>query len=131
VLPSRWLLPLPLILAPLACSGSTMSTGGGSTVTKAAIGTGLALAAAGINRAVTHECWAACRPGLVCDHASGLCVEEGTAQSPTTRRHPLEPVNANPPGHEYEIPALGACGGDAGDCADAGSADAVGDAGAR
>jgi hypothetical protein len=124
---SRWLLVLPLLLAPLACSGSPVSAGGGSsTATNAVVGTGLAVAAAGINRAVTHECWAVCRPGLVCDRASGLCVEEGTARSPTTRRQPIEPVNANPPGHEYEVPSLSPCGGDAGDCADAG-----GDAGAR
>ncbi len=32
------------------------------------------LAATGINRAITKECWAACSPGYVCDHESGLCV---------------------------------------------------------
>ena len=33
------------------------------------------VAAVGINRAITDECWAACTPGYVCDHESGLCVQ--------------------------------------------------------
>ena len=119
--PSRLLPTLLLALAPLACGGSSGST----TVTSAAIGTGLAVAAAGINRAVNHECWAACRPGLVCNRANGLCVEPGTAQDPAPRSHPLEPVNANAAGREYEVPALDACDGDAGACGDSGSADAA------
>ena len=121
-MPSRSLLALLLVLAPIACGGSQ------GTATQAALGTGLAVAAAGINRAVNHECWAACRPGLVCDQASGLCVEEGMARKPTRPRSSaaLEPVAANEPGHEYEVPALAACDGDAGICGDAG-----GDAAAR
>ncbi len=109
----RWsLLPvLALALTPVACTGSSAAN--------AAIGTGMAVAAAGINRAVNHECWAACRPGLVCDHGSGLCVEAGSAQASFARTHPLEPVIANPAGREYEVPALAACDGDAGACADA------------
>jgi hypothetical protein len=116
MLPGRPLLTLLLALTPVACVGSSAS----SAATKAAIGAGMAVAAAGINRAVNHECWAVCRPGLVCNHASGLCVEEGTAPGTIPRTHPLEPVNANPAGREYEVPALGACDGDAGACADAG-----------
>ncbi len=111
----RWLLLSPLLLS-LACAGPSA----GANVANAAIGTGLAVAAAGINRAVSKECWSACRPGLVCDHASGLCVEAGSVQSGGPRSHPLELVNANPAGHEYEVPALGADSGDAGASTDAG-----------
>lgn len=123
----RPLLTLVLAVTPVACGGSSAS----SAATNAAIGTGMAIAAAGINRAVNHECWAACRPGLVCNHANGLCVEEGTVLDPAPRSHPLEAVNENPAGREYEVPAMSACGGDAGDCADAGAADPARDAGAR
>jgi hypothetical protein len=119
---ARSLLLSLVLLAPLACSGPNA----GANVANAAIGTGLAVAAAGINRAVSKECWAACRPGLVCDHASGLCVEAGSVQSGGPRSHPLEPINANAAGREYEVPALGADGGDAG-----ASADARDDEGAR
>lgn len=31
------------------------------------------VAATGVNRALTKECWAACTPGYVCNHESGLC----------------------------------------------------------
>jgi hypothetical protein len=116
----RWL-PIPtlmLALAPVACAGPSA----GAAAANAAIGTGLAVAAAGINRAVNKECWAACRPGLVCDHGSGLCVEAGSAQASFARTHPLEPINANAAGREYEVPALGAGAGDgdAGASVDAG-----------
>lgn len=114
-MPPRCLLALLLILAPLACGGNS-----GPTVAQAALGTGLAVAAAGINRAVNHECWAACRPGMECDPTSGLCVEQGMARRPAPRVSALEPVAANAPGHEYEVPALAACDGDAGVCGDAG-----------
>lgn len=116
MVPWRLLPTLLLALAPLACGGSA----GNTTVASAAIGTGLAVAAAGINRAVNKECWAACRPGLVCNHESGLCVEEGTAPGSFPRAHPLEQVNANPAGREYEVPALEAGEGDARARGDAG-----------
>jgi hypothetical protein len=118
----RWpLIPiLMLALAPLACYSAP-----GSSATNVAIGTGMAVAAAAINRAATKECWAACRPGLVCDHGSGLCVEPGSAREPVGRRHPLEPVNANAAGREYEVPALSADEADAGAGADAAIADAA------
>lgn len=85
------------------------------------------MAAAGLNRAVSHERWAACRPGLECDPESGLCVEQRMARKPSrVLSSALEPVAANEPGHEYEVPALAACDGDAGVCGDVG-----GDAAAR
>ena len=121
---SRRLLALLLVLAPIVCGGAQGCAN--PAVTGAVVGTGLAVAAAGLNRAVTHECWAACRPGLECDRASGLCVESGTARKPAPRSSTLEPVAANPLGREYEVPALAACDGDAGLCGDA-----RGDAAAR
>jgi hypothetical protein len=83
----------------------------------AAIGTGLAVGAAAINRAVTNECWAACRPGTICDKASGLCVEPGhasghpasTAAAPSgSAPRPLPTLQATPyaPGHEYVVPPV-------------------------
>jgi hypothetical protein len=126
---SRSLLGLLLLVAPTACVGVAKGTDPSgalrtsSASSRAASGIAGAVALAAINRAVTHECWAVCRPGLFCDHTTGLCVEQGTVQSPT-RKHPLELVNANPPGREYELPSLSPCGADAGDCADAGGVDA-------
>jgi hypothetical protein len=64
------------------------------------------VAAAGVNRAVTGQCWAACRPGLVCDRASGLCVEPGAvSRAPGAKRAASVaggPVNAA--GQEYVVP---------------------------
>lgn len=39
---------------------------------------------AGVNRAITHDCWARCSPGYYCDEASGLC-EQGECIPPCTR----------------------------------------------
>ena len=36
--------------------------------------TAVTVAAVGVNRALTRECWAACSPGYVCDQKRGLCV---------------------------------------------------------
>lgn len=47
---------------------------GGSTEAQAVAATAVMVAATGVNRALTGECWAACTPGHVCDHESGLCV---------------------------------------------------------
>lgn len=42
--------------------------------------------ATGVNRAITNECWAACTPGYVCDHESGLCVRgECSPRCPDTQ----------------------------------------------
>ena len=40
---------------------------------QAAALTGLQVAAVGVYRAVTHECWARCSPGYLCNQESGLC----------------------------------------------------------
>lgn len=41
----------------------------------AAMSAGLGVAGAGVNRAVTKDCWAQCLNGRVCDHETGMCVE--------------------------------------------------------
>jgi hypothetical protein len=79
-----------------------------ATPASVAVGTGLAVAAAGVNRAITHECWAACRPGTICDKATGLCVEPGARSRPKGGPGHLSPVVSSgtpyPPGHTYEVP---------------------------
>lgn len=37
------------------------------------MGAAFGLAAAGVNRAITGDCWASCRPGTRCNRKSGLC----------------------------------------------------------
>jgi hypothetical protein len=112
-------LGLTLALAAAACR----SSGAYGTATNAAIGTGLAVGAAAINRAATHECWAACRPGTVCDKATGLCVEPGhlsksggrTGGGSGTSQPAVRTGEPYPPGHEYEVPAVSTdVGADAG-----------------
>ena len=56
-----------LVFAALGgCSGT--SEGG-----RAAIGAGVAIAATGIHRAATGDCWGRCSPGYVCNSESGFC----------------------------------------------------------
>ena len=43
--------------------------------TQAAVATAVTVAATAVNRKITNECWAACTPGYVCEHESGLCVK--------------------------------------------------------
>lgn len=64
----RWALVCAawLVLAAGGC--------GASTETKAVVATAGLLTSVAVNRAITDECWAACSPGYVCDHESGLCV---------------------------------------------------------
>src|SRR4051812_1402573 len=40
----------------------------------ATIGLGAAVTAAGVNRALTGDCWARCSPGYGCDKQRGRCV---------------------------------------------------------
>ena len=40
---------------------------------KAAAATGVAVAAVGVNRAITNDCWARCSTGYLCNEESGLC----------------------------------------------------------
>lgn len=48
---------------------------GASNEVQAVTGTAIMIAATGVNRKLTGECWAACTPGYVCDYDSGMCVE--------------------------------------------------------
>jgi hypothetical protein len=63
---SALLVWLPLALT--SCAG-----GNQDKYAEAAIGTGIVLAATGVNRAVTKDCWARCSPGYLCNQQSGLC----------------------------------------------------------
>lgn len=60
-------LPASLLFA-LAGGCGTQNQG-----TQAAIGTGVVVAASGINRAATKECWARCSAGYLCNQKTGLC----------------------------------------------------------
>lgn len=92
-----------------------------------AFGSGFALAAAAVNRAANDDCWGSCRPGTVCDKASGLCVEPGTQRAaPRSAARSSPPNGPYPAGHEYEVPPLASSAPDAG-CA---AAPLDGDAGA-
>ncbi len=97
------------VLPAVACKTSSPY----GTPAAVGIGTGLAVAAAAANRAVTHECWAACRPGTVCDRATGLCVEPGHrsgagghAGGGAGGQSIKLTSEAYPPGHEYDVPAM-------------------------
>jgi len=46
----------------------------GSTTGDAVVATAVTVAAVGVNRALTDECWAACSHGYVCDQKRGVCV---------------------------------------------------------
>jgi hypothetical protein len=116
---ARPVLAALVVLSAASCGPPP--TSGSAKAASAAVGLGAAVVAAGINRAITHECWAMCRPGQVCDKASGLCVEAGSQR--------LKPQEAsrggagdivNPEGREYVVPAI---------AADAGVGDAGEDAG--
>jgi hypothetical protein len=66
---SRGAAAVALGLAALAaCSEANKQT-----YAQAAVGTVGAVAAVGVYRAVTHDCWAVCRPGYLCNRESGLC----------------------------------------------------------
>ena len=40
----------------------------------AGIGLGAAVVGAGVNRAITGDCWAVCAPGYGCDRQRGTCL---------------------------------------------------------
>jgi len=54
---------------------SALSCGHGNTPEAAVATAGAGVLAAGINRKITHDCWASCPPGNWCDHEKGICVE--------------------------------------------------------
>jgi hypothetical protein len=47
---------------------------GGGNYRAAGIGLGAAVTGAGVNRALTGDCWAVCSPGYGCDRQRGTCV---------------------------------------------------------
>jgi hypothetical protein len=57
----------------LLAIGSSCSNANQHTVAQAGIATVIAVTTVGIHRALTHDCWARCRPGYLCNHESGLC----------------------------------------------------------
>ena len=67
---------MPVLRPALAgCLLLVSSCSSGSDVAAAVVGAGAAVAVAGVNRAVTGECWASCPPGKQCDEDSGTCVD--------------------------------------------------------
>ena len=66
-MPMRWAV-LTLSLCAVACGG------GSGKALSAAITAGAAVAGAGVYRAATDGCWAACANGELCDEESGMCV---------------------------------------------------------
>jgi hypothetical protein len=67
------LLTLGVLSSGVLLSGCTSNHG------KAGAGAAVAVAATGVYRHFTDECWAACTPGHVCNRESGLC-EPGECQ---------------------------------------------------
>jgi hypothetical protein len=59
-----WLLPL----AATSCGSANQEK-----YAQAAVGTGLAVAATGVHRALTKDCWGRCSPGYLCNEESGFC----------------------------------------------------------
>jgi hypothetical protein len=57
-----------------ACGGSPSLGRGSNDYLGAVVTAGAAVAMAGANRAVTGDCWAQCRNGMMCDRDSGTCV---------------------------------------------------------
>jgi hypothetical protein len=53
----------------VGCGGSP----GGRSYSEAAAATAVAVAATGVHRAITKDCWARCSPGYACNRESGLC----------------------------------------------------------
>lgn len=95
------------------------STVGAANYQGAAVGAVFGVAAAGVNRAITGDCWASCRPGTRCDKKSGLCEriemrEEIPAPYPTV---PHDSDGARP-ASSTEILDAGVTGDAASDAAD-------------
>lgn len=57
-----------LVLLALGCGSANQDK-----YKDAAIGTGIAIAATGVHRAVTKDCWGRCSPGYLCNEESGFC----------------------------------------------------------
>jgi hypothetical protein len=64
-----------LLLVALASCSKEQAIG-------AAVTTGVAVAAAAVNRAATKECWGTCTHGYICDPDSGECVPPDELEPP-------------------------------------------------
>ena len=64
----RWLFLSCFVMSTASCSDANKHT-----YAQAAVATVAAVGAVGIYRAVTHDCWARCRTGYLCNEESGLC----------------------------------------------------------
>src|SRR5262249_34418281 len=75
-----------LIVLLVGCRSTAPVDATRNKVAGAAVAAGFGVAAAGVYRATTHGCWADCRPGLRCDHASGTCVPIEPSSARAARR---------------------------------------------
>ncbi|HEY3497844.1 MAG TPA: hypothetical protein VGK73_24265 [Polyangiaceae bacterium] len=110
-------------LLPTSCGSSNQDK-----YAQAAVGTGIAVAATGIHRAATKDCWGRCSPGYLCDQESGLCelgeclprCEAGDHCVRDQRKlaycvrdaglpppHPAHPAPQNPPPPLQNLPYVG------------------------
>lgn len=58
-----------------ACGGTPGYGNGTNDYAGALVTAGAGVFAAGGNRALTGDCWARCRNGMMCDRDSGMCVD--------------------------------------------------------
>ena len=65
---SRW-----LFVGGFLALGGSCSNVNQHTYAQAGVAAVVAVTTVGIHRALTHDCWARCRPGYLCNHESGLC----------------------------------------------------------
>jgi len=64
----RWLFVPCVFVGAGSCSEANKQT-----YAQAGVATVAAVAAVGMYRAITHDCWARCQPGYLCNERSGLC----------------------------------------------------------
>lgn len=64
----RWVIGACCVWLSTSCGGNN-----DAKYAQAAIGTGAVIAASGLNRAVTKDCWGTCSTGYACNETSGLC----------------------------------------------------------
>lgn len=103
-----------------SCLGAS-STNGPANYRGAGVGAAFGIAAAGVNRAITGDCWASCLPGSQCNHKSGLCeriprLEDIPAPYPTVPRAAAEEPPFEPQPASLDLDA-GADAADSGDAA--------------
>ena len=62
-----------LVLALLISSGVSVGCGSSSEAVEAIATAGIAVAATGVHRAITGDCWGRCSVGYTCNEKSGFC----------------------------------------------------------